>query len=190
MTPRSSSSSERRLWLWAGGLLLAIYASLYSVRPVAEWLRDRGLLSLSIGLLFLGVAALVVRWCLARSPGRREIAVLAVFAMVYLAVLWPVRMPEERFHLLEYGLFAGLVYAALLERRLPGGGMRWSAPSAALATLLTGVAGWIDEGIQYLLPNRHYDWLDVGLNLLAAVLAVAALAALAEARRADGAAGG
>ncbi len=177
------SARERRLWLWAGALLVAIYASLYSVRPLAEWLRERNLLRGTILVLFLLVGALILRWFAARAPGWREIIVLALFAGLYLAVLWPVRMPEERFHLLEYGLLAGLVYAALLERRGPGGAMRWSPGQAALAVLLTGLAGWGDEGIQYLLPNRHYDWVDVGLNLLAAVLAIAALAALAEARR-------
>ena len=54
-----------------------------------------------------------------------------------------------------------------------------------LQGVLTGLAGWLDEGIQPLRPNRHYDWVDVGLNLLAALLAVAAVAGLAEARRAD-----
>ncbi len=184
------SARERRLWFGAGGLLAAIYASLYSVRPLANWLRDHGLLRVSIGALFLVVAAVVLRWCLARSPGRREIAVLALFGVLYLGVLWPIRMPEERFHLLEYGLLAGLVYAALLERRRPGAGMRWSALPGLLAVLVSGLAGWIDEGIQYLLPNRYYDRVDVWLNVLAAVMAVGALAALAEARRADRAAAG
>ena len=188
MSPAFESPRERRLWFWAGGLVVAIYASLYSVRPLAEWLRDRNLLRAAIIGLFLGVAAIVLRWCLARSPGRREIAVVALFAVLYMMVLWPIRMPEERFHLLEYGLLAGLVYAALLERRRPGAGMRWSAPAAVLAVLVSGCAGWVDEGIQYLLPNRYYDWIDVGLNVSAGVLAVAALAALAEARRADRAA--
>lgn len=190
MSPRARSSRERRLWLWAAGLIVAVYASLYSVRPLAEWLRDRNLLRATILVLFVVAALAVVRWCLSRSPGRRELAVLAGFAALYLLVLWPIRMPEERFHLIEYGLLGGLVFAALLERQRPGGEMRWSASRAALAVLLTGAAGWLDEGIQYLLPNRHYDWLDVGLNLLAAVLAVGALAALAEARRADRAAAG
>ena len=185
MVMPSPSARQRRLWTAAAGLLLAIYASLYSVRPLAEWLRDRNLLRVAIIGLFLVVAAVILRWCLARSPGWREIGTLALFATLYLLALWPVRMPEERFHLLEYGLLAGLIYAALLERRRPGAGMRWSVKSAALAVLATAVAGWVDEGIQYLLPNRHYDWLDVGLNLLAGVLAVGALAALAEARRAD-----
>ena len=181
---------ERRLWLWAAGLLVAIYATLYSVRPVAEWLRDRGQLRFAIIGLFAVAAALAVRWCLARSPGRRELMVLAAFVAVYLLVLWPIEMPEERFHLLEYGLLGGLVYGALLERRRPGAGMRWSMRPAVTAVLVTALAGWLDEGIQHLLPNRYYDWKDVGLNLLAAILAVAALAALAEARRADRSAGG
>ncbi len=183
MTPVFRSRRERRLWLWSAALLAAIYASLYSVRPLAEWLRERNLLRGTILALFLLVAVLILRWFLARVPGWREIAVLALFGIIYLAVLWPVRMPEERFHLLEYGLIAGLVYAALLERQRPGGAMRWAPGQAMLAVLLSGLAGWVDEGIQYLLPNRHYDWFDVGLNLLAAVLGVAALAALAEARR-------
>ena len=182
MSPVFRSARERRLWQWAGGLLLAVYASLYSVRPVAEWLRERNLLRGAILALFLLVAALILRWFLARAPGWREVAVLALFGALYLAVLWPVRMPEERFHLLEYGLLAGLVYAALLERERPSGPMRWSPGRAAVAVLVTGLAGWGDEAIQYLLPNRHYDWIDVGLNVLAAVLAIAALAALAEAR--------
>lgn len=182
MSPLFRSRRERRLWLGAGALLVAIYASLYSVRPLAEWLRDRNLLRLTIAALFLLAAAVILRKFVARAPRWREIVVMALFAALYLAVLWPVRMPEERFHLLEYGLLAGLVYAALLERDRPGGEMRWMPGQAALGALVTGLAGWGDEGIQYLLPNRHYDWLDVGLNLLAAVLAIAALAALAEAR--------
>ena len=190
MNPPTGSARERRLWLGAGGMLLMIYASLYSVRPAAEWLRERNLLRASIIGLFLVLAVMILSWCLARSPGRRELAALVLSAMLYLAALWQIRMPEERFHLLQYGLLAGLLYAALLERRRPGGGMRWSAAPAALAVLATGLAGWVDEAIQQLLPNRQYDWLDVGLNLLAALLAVGVLAAMAEARRADRAAAG
>jgi hypothetical protein len=179
------SARERRLWGWAAGLLVLIYLSLYPVRPVAEWLRGRGWLEPTIAGLFLVAAAGVARWSLVRSPGRRELTVLALGAVAYLAVLWPIRMPEERFHLLEYGLFGGLVYAALVERQRPGGELRFALWPAALALALTGLAGWLDEGIQHLLPNRHYDWVDIGLNLLAGVLAVALVAGLAEARRSD-----
>ncbi len=32
--------------------------------------------------------------------------------------------------------------------------------------------GWIDEGIQSLLPNRVYDMRDVGVNAIAALMTI------------------
>lgn len=185
MPPAFASAREKRLWLWSVVCTLAIYLSLYPVRPLADWLRERNLLRLTIGLLFVTAAVAVVLWVARRGTGRRELTVLAAVAVVYLAVLWPIRMPEERFHLIEYGVLGGLLYGALLERRRPGAAVGWAAAPAVTATALAGLAGWLDEGIQRLLPNRHYDWSDVALNLLAAALAVAALAAAGEARFAD-----
>ena len=43
--------------------------------------------------------------------------------------------------------------------------------TVAVATLLVALAGWVDEGIQGLLPNRVYDLRDVGLNAGAGALA-------------------
>ena len=43
--------------------------------------------------------------------------------------------------------------------------------------------GWLDEGIQWLLPGRVYDLRDVGFNALAAAMAVFGRLALAWARR-------
>jgi hypothetical protein len=51
-------------------------------------------------------------------------------------------------------------------------------PPSVTAVIVTVAAGWIDEGLQGLLPNRFYDLRDVGLNGLAGMLAVAFLAAL------------
>ena len=61
------------------------------------------------------------------------------------------------------------------------GGGAWRA--AAGAWLLTALAGWLDEGIQGLLPNRVYDLRDVGFNALAGALALASAAALEAARQ-------
>ena len=47
----------------------------------------------------------------------------------------------------------------------------------------TVLLGWLDEGIQWLLPNRVYDIRDVGFNALAAVMAVGASLALSRARQ-------
>ncbi len=107
------------------------------------------------------------------------LGVTAVYGMVV------VRMgigPEERTHLFEYGLVAVLLHQALGERRRNG--RRVPAP-ALQAIALTALLGWLDEGIQALLPDRVYDLRDVGTNAVAAVMAVVASAALARARRWD-----
>ncbi len=183
MTPR-----EKRLWILAALWLLLIYSTLYFVRGPIEYLRDRNLLRGTVAVVFAGVALAVFFAVRRRRPGLREWTVLLVAAALYLAALWWLDQPEERLHLLEYGLLAGLVYSALLERHgLAGREPPPRAPLwiAAVAVGLTLVAGWLDEGIQHLLPNRVYDLRDVGLNAVAGLLAVATMQVAAAARRSD-----
>jgi VanZ family protein len=51
-----------------------------------------------------------------------------------------------------------------------------------VTVVVTSALGWIDEGIQALLPNRVYDLRDVGTNAFAAVMATLASVVLAWAR--------
>lgn len=171
---------ERRLWLAAGGLLAAIYLTLAWVRPISDALRSWGLLRATMIGTFLAVAA-VAGWALARSrPGWREVAVLAPFAVFYVAVLATMERAEEAFHFVEYGALGALIYGALAAR-WPG---RRDLVRPALGSILpTALAGWADEGIQALLPSRYYDLRDVGFNALAGVIAAAAITAWRLARR-------
>lgn len=177
-----SSPRERRLWLWTLAVMVAIYATLSPAQEVAEALRERNLLRLSTGsaLFVLGVG-LALYWLRTR-PGRLEIgAGLGVFA-VYMTTLIRLPVPEARSHLFEYSLVAMLVYQALLERR--GHGRAVPAP-AFVAVVSTALLGWVDEGIQGLLPNRVYDIVDVGFNALAGLMAIVATLFMAWARRLD-----
>ena len=74
-----------------------------------------------------------------------------------------VQHPEEKIHFVEYGFLAYLVHKAIHidVQRLPAYGY---------AFLLTSAFGWIDEGIQFLLPNRYYQIEDVILNALSGAL--------------------
>lgn len=182
---RFLSPRERRLWLLAGLLLLLTWSTLYVARSVTTWLRDHNLLTVTMALMTVSLVAAVL-WDLRRSrAGWRGWAVLAAVALV-LAALAPVLTgPEEAMHFVQYGLFGGLAYGALRERRRAAAG-HLSPPlrhPALVAILLTALAGWGDEGIQYLLPNRYYDLRDVAFNAGAGVLAVAALAGREWARR-------
>lgn len=179
--------TRRERWLWIATVLytLLIYSTLSVVRPLTEALRERGDLRLAVGLVFVAAGLALIGALVRRRAGWREWAIIAAGAVVYLVLLPLLERPEERLHLVQYGLLGVLLYAALGERaraapRAIGLALRRPAPTAvALATLL----GWIDEGIQKLLPTRVYDLRDVGLNALAATLAVTLVAALARVRR-------
>ena len=176
-----TSTRERRLWLLALAVVVAIYSTLGLAGTLAEELGERGLLEPSFVGGFLLVISAIVGSTLRRRPGGREVWVALGVAAVYAMVV--VRMgisPAERTHLFEYGLVAVLVYRALEERALNGRSV--SAP-AVLATAVTALLGWLDEGIQALLPNRVSDLRDVGVNALAGVLAISASLALARARQ-------
>lgn len=178
---------EKGLWLRAAGLVALIYSTLYLVRGPIEFLRERNLLRLTVGLIFLLAAVWLAGVIWRRRPGRRELVVLALFALLFAGIFRWMERPEERLHLIEYGLLAGLIYAALLERTGSAQDHRrpvalW-VPLAAIA--MASLAGWLDEGIQHLLPNRHYDLRDVAFNAVAAMLAVGAMYSTGVARRAD-----
>ena len=178
-----SSKRERRLWLWVLVVMVAIYATLGLAQTLAETLRERGLLDISIGLFILCmflVAVTVVTQGLKVRPGGAEVAVGVGVAAAYLLVLTRMTVPTERSHLIEYGVVGVLIYEALTERKSQG--RRVPLPPV-LAVLVTVALGALDEGIQWLLPNRVFDPVDILFNTLAGTIAVAASAALAWARR-------
>ncbi|MDH3402163.1 MAG: VanZ family protein [Acidobacteriota bacterium] len=177
---RVSPEHERRLWLLALALLVAIYSTLYVARPITEYLRERNLLRLSVGIVFALLGVAVISWGRRRRFGRRSWSVLALGTAALVWAASRVSPVEVKLHFVEYGLVGGVLYLALCAR-----GTRWAAP---WAVLLTAGAGWLDEGIQYLLPNRYYDIEDVVVNAVAGALAVVTLVLLGRAERRDAAA--
>jgi hypothetical protein len=148
-------------------LLLSIYGTLGVIRPFANRLRDAGLMRPTVLAVFvlagLGLAAWVLRDARLRSA--RALSALAGVAALYAAVVLPMESPEEKLHFVEYGLVA-----LLAEASLPAA---WGRPRRLLAAaLFVLAAGWVDEGIQALLPERYYDLRDVGFNALAGVMAL------------------
>ncbi|RMH60568.1 MAG: VanZ family protein, partial [Bacteroidetes bacterium] len=88
--------------------------------------------------------------------------------------------PEERTHLIEYGVVAVLVFEALTERASRG--RRVPLPPV-LAVVATSVFGTLDELIQGILPNRVFALRDILFNVLASVMAVTTMVGLGWARR-------
>jgi len=160
---------------------MAIYATLGLAGKMAEALRQRNLLNIAFSFGFLLVIFAILGTGLKRRPGHREIWVILGTVTVYgMVMVRSFLTPEERTHLFEYGLVAVLIYQALIERRRNG---RMVPSPAVIAVIMTGLLGWLDEGIQWILPNRVYDLRDVGFNALAGLMAITASATLRWVRR-------
>ena len=169
-TPLFTSTRERRLWLWSLAVVAAIYSTLGLAGSLAARLRENNLMTAAFFILMILTVATIVGSGLRRRPGRREIWVgLGLTAVYGMAVLRMGVGPEERTHLFEYGVVAVLIYQALRERAR--GGHRVRVP-ALLALVATALLGWLDEGIQALLPNRVYDDFDVLSNAIAALIGI------------------
>jgi VanZ family protein len=165
------NQAERRLWRWAGAVLVAILVSVYPAQFLLDALRQRGWLTRSVWALFFfaAVVLLVVLW--RQRPSLGEWILFAIVGATYLVLLRRMTVIQERVHFLEYGLLGGLVFGALGARAPEAPPWR----QAGLAILLTGLAGWADELLQAVLPNRVYDLRDVGFNTLAGAMVVGTL---------------
>jgi hypothetical protein len=174
---RFTSKRERHLWGWVLAILIAIYSTVGLAGTLAQVLREQNLLGVAFALAFLCVIVAVIGIALHHGAKAEEVWVVLGVAAVYGMIV--VRMgldPIERTHLFEYGLLAVLIYEALVERKSNSGAV---PVPGVLAVLLTALLGWIDEGIQAVIPNRTYDVRDAGVNALAGFVATTASATLA-----------
>ena len=151
--------------------LVAIYTTLGVVRSVTNFLRDHGLLRVSVVAAFViaGAAGLWLILREARNRSWRTVLALLLTGAAYAAVIYPMKSLEEKIHFVEYGGAAVLAHAAA-----PRNWSRWKR--FIVCALFVAAAGWIDEGIQALLPSRVYDLRDVAFNATAGLMALGVVA--------------
>lgn len=176
-----ASARERGLWLGVGAVLVAAGLTLWLAGAWAEDLAGRARLDAAFLLGFLLTMAAIALGAVWQRPMGREVWVALGLAAVYGMVVVRMGIPlAERTHLFEYGLVVALVYQALVERRKLG---RKVPLPALLAVLITSLLGWLDEAIQYVLPDRVYDVRDVAFNALASSMTMAIIVVLQQVRR-------
>ena len=179
----SSINRERRLWVWASAVAVAIFATADVARTVADALRDTGWLELapslfSGGMLLIGAMIFVQ----GLREGSRGAEVGFALGVTAIAVIGFARglAAAERSHLIEYAVLALIVHEALLERRRRGRRVPVPALLAIAGTTLVGV---VDECVQFFVPSRTFDWFDIVFDLLASVMAVGSSVGLRWIRR-------
>jgi VanZ family protein len=163
--------SPRAARMTLAGYLLGIWATLGVVRTITNFLRDHGLLRVSVVAAF-AIAGTAGLWLILRNAGNRSwrmVLALLLVGLAYAAVIVPMKSPEEKIHFIEYGGVAVLAHAGS-----PRNWSRWRR--FIVCALFVAAAGWIDEGIQALLPSRVYDLRDVAFNATAGLMALGAVA--------------
>jgi len=153
-------------WAWVATYSVGVYATL-SVAPEIWGVAYR-FTNGRVGHLITLSAIGTVLWAFLRihsqSLGIRAVGVVVLLAGVYGVLLVELsRSPAERLHLLEYGLLSYLTYRACrlsFEQRT----------AAIVGAFVAALIGTGDEMIQWVLPNRVFEWKDVGLNVISSVL--------------------
>jgi len=164
-----TKSKQRMIyWTLAAGWMILIIATLGVVRPICEFLREHLPFGMSI-TIFLGLLLAVVIIYALRENMRRPINTylfLTAIIGAYIGMFIYLSIPEERVHLLQYGVLAFLIYRAVA--------VDLSGFSVYFYTfILASFLGWVDESIQHITPGRFFDWKDVLLNAISAFLALA-----------------
>jgi len=151
-------SLRKKYWLQVFGWIFCIYSTLYIVRPICEFLRKvTPFVFLVNSVIIASAAALIIYLFRKIKITALTAALLSVIAAAYSYILIGIPIAEEKIHFLEYGFLAFLIYRA----------MRLDIQKVKLyvwVLVLTGALGWVDEIIQYFLPNRYFDWRDVIFN--------------------------
>ena len=176
-----SSARERRLWIWTGAAVAAIYSTIPLAGSLIRVMPDNnqaGFLFI-VAMILIG-ATIILEGLKIRLSGAEIGIALGIVAVYLLAIARLGISVAERSHLIEYGVVAVFIHQALLERASQGRHVRLPA---LLAILVTTVIGVLDECLQFFMPNRVFDPIDMGQNFLAAFTAVLASVVLAWARQ-------
>lgn len=168
--PIFKSSREKRLWLYASLVLVAIFSTLALGRPLQEMLRDQNVQAVFFLLGMILTAAAILVHGLRVRPSKTELAIWLGLAAVYIMFVFRLGAPE-RSHLMEYSVLAIFIHKALMER---GTQEKQILMPALFAFLATAIIGVLDECIQIFLPSRIFDPVDMQFNSLAALMAIGA----------------
>lgn len=165
-----TSERERKLWIWALVVFIAIYATLFLGGQLIDFMVERRIIEQSTFYLFLVLILAFIFSGLKNSGKRFEYwiytGVIAVYGM---ALLRMDLTTTERSHMFEYGLLSILIYEALIERRLNGANVKFPV----LTSIMTaGTIGLLDECIQHFISYRVFDIVDIGFNYLASAFGV------------------
>jgi hypothetical protein len=161
-------------WLWVALCALAIFLIVPLARTIQKFVSARWGRSLfgysvlaAIAAAFLALLYTLFFRLKIRSPSKYIwLSIVAGLYIYFTLKLW--QAPEQAVHFLEYGLFGYFLFRAL--------SFSIKDKSIYFAAFFMGsLVGIFDEILQWFVPLRYWDVMDVGLNALATGLFQVAL---------------
>ena len=129
----------------------------------ARWGREAFTVGSIAVALAIGIACLVYLY--RRRLGAAGYLWIIAVTSVFAGFAWWLRpIPEEAVHLIEYAVLGGLAYRALVHH------VR-DQTIFVTAALVGAVVGVLDEGLQWVAPNRYWTLSDIWINWAASGLA-------------------
>ena len=112
-----------------------------------------------IGLILAVTGLALFVFTIRNNPGLIRIAAVMLILIVGLILAWQMRIPEEKIHILEYGVLGWFAARDLIstQKRIRG---------IILACIFSTFIGISDEVFQAILPYRVFDFRDIGFNSL------------------------
>ena len=165
--PLFTSPREKRLWLYAFIVLLAIITTLVFAGDFTFIIVNQNIQVVVFWIAFILIGLSTLIHGLKIRPSKAEIVVWSGIFAVYL--LFFLRLGHaERTHLMEYSILAIFIHKALVERNQG----KKIGISALFAFLITFSIGVLDEFVQLLIPNRVFDAIDILFNTLAVFMTI------------------
>jgi hypothetical protein len=168
--------ARKKAWTFVIVYVLLIYSTLSVMRDILNFLKTT--LGKGFDVLVYGIFGLFFfsgfGFLLRSSQGAAWVQIKSVacyivlFGMIGIIAIH-LKIPEERIHLVEYGLLSFLVYGAL---RFDFSGFTLFV----LTCVIVSGFGFLDEVIQGILPNRYFGWRDVLLNAAGGLMGVGLIA--------------
>lgn len=162
-------NSKKRLWIVITIYIAVIYSSLSLMRSFIGFLYNSlGVETVEFGinsLLILSILAFLIFISISINTYQKQKRLVLILVVMALGggISMSVEVPVERIHFLEYGILGYLVFKATIDT--------WKLPFI-FSLLFVSVIGMGDEIIQWFLPSRVGDLMDVCMNSFGGLLGI------------------
>lgn len=166
-----TSSKEKRLWMYVGLVVIAIFSTLTFSKPLQKLVVDQNIQAVFfvVAMLLIGIAIII--YGLKVQASTMELTTWFGFMAIFILLVFRLGA-SERSHLIEYSVLAIFIHQALKARN--SNSNKWLI-TAVIAFGITVCIGALDEGLQLIIPNRDFDPVDMLFNTVAAFFTISVI---------------